>query len=185
MIFSLDDIDVKRGTATFPRRHRVFRPATLIRYGARHYSARQGRIEYSSEGGGRLLSQLPPLMTQIGSRLFPGGKLKYEPRFRQARRHDPSTFQYQLGFRPHEESPDFEQPPPGRQAKTASPGGTKGAHELCIRNRVWRREVDRPGQVFMVNNPGNRTDEVAFVDPRDILAAVPARPTEAPTDQSQ
>ena len=60
---------------------------------------------------------------------------------------------------------DLEHPRCGRQADADAGRFAQAMHEVCVRQRVWRRDVDHACEVVVVDQPLHRGDEVVGVHP--------------------
>ena len=76
-----------------------------------------------------------------------------------------ATFEDQLGFCAQKESANFDHPPRDRQSDTCPPRTAKDTEEIAVRQRMWRGEVDRPGNVLSLNQEFDCANEVRLVNP--------------------
>src|SRR5262245_54550758 len=90
----------------------------------------------------------------------------------QPSRDDASALENQLGLCAHEERADLEQPFRRGQTEGHAAGAPQHAHELAIRQRIWRRDVDDARQMVAADQPRDGGYEVLVVDPRHELPAV-------------
>jgi len=95
----------------------------------------------------------------------PVGEAELEPRIRQTLRYHAAALQNQFCFRAQEKGANLQHPFCCGKADARSPGLTKHAHELMVRQRAGRGHVDTTIQGFMRNQEFNGTDEVRIMHP--------------------
>src|SRR5436305_1359857 len=114
-------------------------------------------------------SILAPSGAKIARRFSPVWKLKREPRVLQPRGNNSPALKNKLSFAAEKKRSNFEHPFCRGKSKRHSPGFPEGLHELGIYHRMWRREIDRPVQLFMLDEPQDCPCQVLIVNPGQEL----------------
>ena len=113
----------------------------------------------------------------------PGWEVEGEAGFQEPAGDDTAAFQYKLGLGAHCQGTEFQHPLGGGQPDTGSGNLAKHGHEFLVRERVGSGEVYGPVHFRMVDEVADGADEVLFVDPGDVLAAVAVGAAEAAANE--
>ena len=126
-----------------------------------------------------------PLADEVGGGFRPIGKLKLESGLKQAAGNDAAALEDQLRLAAQKKCADRDERRGRRQAVGHVPGLAQRGHELAVRQRMGRGEIDGAVDLFMVDEEFEGAGEVGFVNPGNILAAVALRSAEAEADQTR
>src|SRR5206468_2072161 len=117
--------------------------------------------------------------------LRPVGELEPESRPEQSARYDASALQDQLALRAHESRAKMNHPPRSGETDRHAPGLAQRAHEIGVRQGPRGGQVDGPGHLFLLDEPGDGADEIDVLNPGDILSAVAGPAAEAEAHQAE
>ena len=122
--------------------------------------------------------------SQIAGSGGPFGKEKFETGGQKPPRHHATALQDEFRFGSHQPGADFDHPSRSGQANADAPRVAESLHEIAIRKRVGRSDVDYAAEFFARNQQIDRAYEVGFVNPGDILGARPLRAAKSASDQA-
>src|SRR5215471_4623875 len=110
-----------------------------------------------------------PAARQMFSRLRPIGIPKHEAGLEQSSGHNPAALQDQLRLGAQEDSAEIQHPFRGGQTQVNPASSAQSGHEVTVRQRIRRTNVDASREVWSPDQEVDGIYEVEFVNPRNKL----------------